>query len=73
MNNIDQKVTSFTNEYGNRLEKTQLFSTDDNTPLGSAWKEYDANGNLIYEKYSTHVVRMNIWDIINIICIYRDT
>ena len=61
MNNIDQKVTSFTDDYGDLFEKTELIA-DDDTSLGCAWRKYDSNGNLIFEKYSSYVVKTHLYE-----------
>ena len=61
MNDIKRNVISFTDEYDNRFEKTELM-TDDDTCLGIAWKRYDSDGNLIYEKYSSHVVKTHLYE-----------
>lgn len=61
MIDIKQNVVGFTDEYGNRIEKTELM-TDDGTCLGVVWKTYDTDGNLIYEKYSSHAVKTHLYE-----------
>jgi len=54
-------TTSIINEHGNQLKFTSIPRryTSGNTEY---WKEYDKNGNLIYERFSNDVVRTHLYD-----------
>ena len=61
MKDLKSNTISFTDEYSDRFEKTELMA-DDDICLGTAWRRYDTNGNIIYEKYSSYVVKTHLYE-----------
>jgi len=59
---LDKNIYVVTDEQGRLFEHTTIVSKDDGASLGECWKRYDVNGNLIYEKYSTNVVKTYRYD-----------
>jgi len=59
---MEQKITAIIDENGCLIEHIQFFATEDHVSLGECWKKYDKNSNLIYERYSTGVVKTYRYD-----------
>lgn len=58
---MDKKITTLTDLDNIIIEKTEIIGPMGES-LGVAIKKYDANENLIYERYSSYVVRTHLYD-----------
>jgi len=56
-----ESKTIIETENGNRLEFTN-FTPDQIKSYGKIWREYDTNGNLIHERFSTGVMKNYLYD-----------
>lgn len=58
---MEKKTITLTDLDGITIERTEIIATMGEC-LGTAIKKYDENGNLIYERYSSYVVKTHLYE-----------